>query len=904
MPDWRSTVERRLGSLDIPALRQVDVVEEVCAYLQDRYDEFRSAGHDDAEARRLALAHLDSEALARELARVETHAPADAVPLGSTRSTFMASVWQDFAYALRSMRKAPTFTAVVIVTLALGIGANAAIFSVADAVLLRPYPFPDLDRILMLNERTRSGQTMSVAWPTFQDWRAQNQVFETMGIYRPGVATLTGGDQPERLISALASSDVFRVMGIAPVAGRPLVASDDAPGAPHVAVISERLWRNRFNADPGILGRSILLNNESHAIVGVMPPTMRFPGRATDVWQALGPAVSTFPQSRGTHPNLWVVAKLKPGETFDRAVTDMDTIARRLETEYPESNKDVGVGMIPYYEQVVQFIRPTLRVLLGAVGCVLLIACANLANLTLVRSERRQRDIAVRRAVGADRRRIVQQLLTESLVLAFVGGALGIVLASWIVQVFVASGPTTVPRIDLVGVDRRVVLFATGLTVVTGLLFGLVPALRASNPDVVTALKQNARGSMLAPTVRLRSALVVIQVALALMLLVGATLMTRSLARLASVEPGFTPEQVLTMRVTLPAAKYPETARWIAFHEALATQVSSIPGVTSVGLNSALPMEGGGAEAGVVVEGRPLPAPGTPAPTSLFQASTPDYHRTMGIQLLRGRFFTPQDTAASHPVVIVDDTLVSRLFPGEEALGKRIAFEFRGTRENPDIRWREIVGIVRHVRHYGLVTGPQNVQLYTPVAQLPIYFDPRRPAMAMVVRTSLNGDTAAAAIRREVAAIDRDIPIYNVQMMSRYLAQQTEQPRLSVVLLASLAGLALALALIGVYGVVAYSVAQRTAEIGVRMALGATRRDVLRLVIGRATLLILAGVVVGVGGGLALSSALRTMLYQVSERDPTTFVVGAAALTVVGLVAAVLPARRATRVDPVVALRE
>jgi putative ABC transport system permease protein len=904
MPDWRSTVARRLAALDIPALRQLDIVEEVSTYLLDRYDELRAEGYDDADARRLALAHLDSEAFARELARLETHAPPGPPPLGTPRSTLMASVRQDLAYAVRSMRTAPIFTAVVVMTLALGIGANAAIFSVADAVMLRPYPYPDLDRILMLNERTRAGANMSVAWPTYQDWRAQNQVFESIGLYRTGIVTWTGGDQPERLVSALASSDVFRAMGVPPVSGRALLPGDDAPGALRVAVISERLWRGRFNADPAILGRSVLLNNEPHEIVGVMPPGMRFPARTTDVWLPLGPAISTFPQSRGAHPGLFVVAKLEPGETFERAVTDMDTIARRLEAQYPESNKDVAVALIPYYEQIVQNIRPTLRVLLGAVGFVLLIACANLANLMLVRSERRRKDIAVRRALGADRRRIVQQLLTESLVLALTGGTVGVFLAYWIVRAFVASGPTTVPRIDLVAVDGRVVLFAALLTALTGVLFGLVPALRASNPDVVTALKQTGRGSILAPTVRLRSILVVVQVALALMLLVGATLMTRSFARLAAVEPGFNPEQVLTMRISLPPATYPQRERWIAFHEALASQVAAIPGVTSAGLNSALPLEGGGAEASVIVEGRPIPPPDSSRTATLFQASTPDYQRTMGIPLLKGRYFTAQDTAASRGVVIVDETLVGRFFPGEEPLGKRISFEFRGTRDNPDAVWREIVGVVRHVRHYGLVSGPSYVQVYVPLGQPPIYYDSRRPAMALVVRTALAGEAVTAAIRREVAALDRDIPVYNVQMMARYVSQQTEQPRLSVVLLASLAGLALTLALVGVYGVVAYSVAQRTAEIGVRMALGATAHDVMRLVIGRAALLVLAGVAVGLGAGLALSSVLRSMLYQVSERDPITFAVGAAALSLVGVVAAVVPARRATRIDPVIALRD
>ncbi len=902
--DWRPIVARRLASLRLPPVRHLEIVEEVAAYLQDRYDEFVTNGHSAAEAHRLTLAHLDTAAFARELARVEPRPVPIPSPLGTPRSTFMATLWQDLAYAVRSMSKAPVFTAVVLATLALGIGANAAIFSVADAVMLRPYGYPDLDRIIALNERTRAGQNMSVAWPTFQDWRAQNQVFESLGIYRSTVTNLTGAELPERLIAALASSDVFRTMGIQPVAGRTLGPEDDKPGAARVAVISERLWRRRFNGDASMLGQPIVLNNEPHTVVGIMPATMRFPSRLTDVWLPLGPAIPTFPPSRGAHPGLYVIGKLKPGETLSSAEAALDTIARRLEQQYPDTNKDVAVAMTAYYEQIVQNIRPTLLVLLGAVGFVLLIACANLANLMLARSERQQRDIAVRRALGADRRRIVQQLLTESLVLAVIGGLLGVALAYGAVQLFVASRPTTIPRIDLVSIDGRVLGFAACLSIASGVLFGLLPALRASSPDVVSALKHSGRGSALAPSMRFRSALVIVQVALALVLLAGAGLMIRSFAKLAAIEPGFDPGRVITMRLSLPAAKYATVDQWLAFHEALVAAVAAIPGVEAAALNSALPLEGGASEAGVVVEGRPLPPPGHPAAMCMFQASSPEYHRAMGIRLVKGRLFTVHDTAASPDVAIVDEHLVSRLFPNEEPLGKRIGFEFSGTREKPEIRWREIVGVVAHVHHYGLASEPPFVQVYSPLAQLPIYYRERRPAMALIARTTLPTDTIAASIRRTVSGIDRDIPVYGVQMMATYLSQQTEQPRLSVTLLTSLGGLALTLAVIGIYGVVAYAVAQRTQEIGVRVALGATRSHVLRLIVGNATALVVGGVVIGLGSALAMASVIKTMLFQVSERDPLTLTTIAMVLVIVGVVAAVVPARRATRIDPIVALRE
>ncbi len=768
--------------------------------------------------------------------------------------------------------------------------------------MLRPFPYPQMERIVALSEATRAGQQMSISWPTFQDWLAQNQVFESLGIYRSAAVNLATGEQPERLSGAVVSSGVFGTMGIHPLAGRPFTAQDDLPGAARVAVISERLWRTRLGADPAILGRSIVLNGEPHLVVGVMPPGMRFPSRLTDVWLPLGPIVASFPP-RGAHPGLYGIGKLKPAVTFDRAAADMDTIARRLEALYPSSNKDVAVGMIPYYEQIVENIRPTLLVLLGAVGFVLLIGCANLASLMMARAERRQHEIALRAALGAERRRIVQQLLTESVVMAVIGGGLGVVLAWWLVGLFVASQPTSVPRIDLVAVNSRVLRFAGALSVVSGILFGLVPALRGASGNLVGALKTTGRGSLLAPSRRFRSALVIAEIALALVLLVGAGLMIRSFARLMAVDPGFDAQNVVTMRITLPASQYREQSHWLAFHDELLRRISAIPGVTAVGLNSALPLEGGGSEAPIIAEGQSLPEPGKPGTMCLFQASSPDYLAAMGIALVKGRFFTANDVAGTTSVAIVDETLVRRVFGTEEPLGKRIAFEFGGDHDHSTPIWREIVGVVRHVRHYGLASEPPFVQVYAPMKQLPMWFQQRRPSMAVAARTSLPAESLTPSVRKEVSAIDRDIPIYGVQTMKQYVDQNTEEPRLSVVLLIGFGGLALLLALMGIYGIVAYSVTERTQEIGIRMALGATRRSVLQLVLGQAIVLIGAGVALGLMASLALSSIMRSLLYQVSERDPSTFIAIALTLASVGLLASVLPARRATRVDPVVALR-
>jgi putative ABC transport system permease protein len=893
MPDWRRALDRRLAALGVAPPRRVEIIAEVAAHLAD-------AGRD-------ALATVEAADLARALAATERRAPQ--APIlghpGQRKQGLMASLWQDLRYAARSARLAPAFSAIVIATLALGIGANAAVFSVIDAVMLRPY-YPDMDRLVILNEGTRRGDQMSVAWPTFEDWRAGSEAFEQIGVYRNTTMNLTGKGEAERLNGALASSGVFAAVGLPPIAGRVFTADDDRPTAGRVAIISERFWRRHFGADPNVLGTTVRLSDDAYVIVGIMPARMRFPSRVTDVWLPIGPAIPTFPTSRGAHPGLYALAKLKAGVSFTRAAADMETLARRIEQEHPDTNRDVIVRMTPYYDQIVSGVRPTLLMLVGAVGLVLLIGCANLANLMLARSERRQHEVAVRAALGADGRRIFQQLIVESLFLALIGGALGVLLAAWMVQLFVASGPVTVPRIDMVGVDGRVVAFATLLSMATGVVFGLVPALRASTPDLLSTLKQSARGAGTAAAARrFRAALIVAEVALALTLLVSAGLMTRSFTRLLAVDTGFDPENVVTMRLSLPPAKYRELAHWTAFHDELVRRVAAIPGVAAAGVNSAVPLEGGGAEAGVVVEGRPL-VPGKADAATLFQASSPDYLAAMRIRLLRGRYFTDRDNHEAPRVVIVDESLVRRLFGDGDPIGKRISFEFHGVGHgdpNPTVLWREIVGVVAHVRHYGIAAEPPYVQVYTPFDQPPVYFEERHPSMALVARSSLAPDALVAAIRREVTALDADVPVYGVQPMTTYLAQNTEQPRLNVVLLGGLSLLALVLAVIGIYGVVSYTVSQRTQEIGVRMALGATRRHVLRMVVGQVAALIGGGLVIGVAASLALGSVLRTMLFEVSPHDPLTVASIAAVLAVVAIVASIVPARRATRVDPLVALR-
>jgi putative ABC transport system permease protein len=857
--------------------------EEMRQHLDDEYQALRSAGasHDEA-MRTLAVDVDEASSIARR--------PADAFAT-------------DLRFALRTLRKNPAFTLVVMLTSALGIGATTAIFTVVDTVMLRGYPYPDTGRIMILSETTRSGQSMSVAWGNYQDWRDQNQVFEHVGVYRGMTLNLTGGDHPERLISALASTGAFKALGIPAMAGRTFVAGEDEAGAARVAVVSERFWRSRFNGDPSALGTSIRLDGEIYTIVGVMPSTMRFPSRTTDVWLPLGPFVPTFPADRGVHPGLTVVAKLKPGVTVKRATADMDAIARRLERQFPMSNTDHTVLVVPYYEQIVQNVRPALVTLLGAVAFVLLIGCANLANLMLARAAGRRREIAIRESLGASRWRMFQQLLTESVLMAIGGGALGVLLAWWAVKALLASRLTTVPRVDLIAIDLRVLAFALVVSVATGLLFGLAPALRASSVDLVTSLKEGGRGSRAAGR-HMRSALVVGEVALAVVLLVGAGLTIRSFAKLTAIDPGFDRSRVVTMRVSLPTARYPQVERWIAFHRELLRRAAVIPAVDAVGLNSSVPLEGGGNESEVRYEGQPPPRSIHEEATScLFQATSPDYFRAMGIAVVRGRPFSDRDTAETPPVAVVEEALVRAFFPDADPIGKRIAFEF--TTHGPDIQpiWREVVGVVRHVRHYGLVREPENFQVYVPLEQLPIWFRDRRPTMTLFVRTPLEPALLAASIRQAVSGIDRDIPVFGIRPMTEYVEQQTEQSRLNTTLLGVFGALALMLASVGIYGVLSYLVGLRTHEIGVRLALGATRGDVMRLVLGHGMALTIAGVAIGLLAAWAVTRLLGGLIFGISPHDPATYAAMVAILAGVALLASYLPSRRAMRVDPLVTLR-
>ena len=809
----------------------------------------------------------------------------------------------DLRHSTRTLIRTPAFTVVAVLTLALGIGATTAVYAVVDGVLLRPFPYPYMERLMMLYEITGGGQIMSISWPNYGDWRAQNDVFEEIGVFRSLPVALAGGETPERLNGSFMSSSIFASVGIAPLAGRTLNASDDEPGAARVAVISERLWRNRFAARADIVGLPLTLNSQPFTIAGVMPAGMRFPGRTTDVWLPLGLFVNTFPRERGAHPGLYGLGRLKEGVDVDRARAGMAAIAKRLSDQYPESNRNNGIVVTPYYEQIVENIRPVLRMLLGAVAMLLLIACSNLASLMLARSESRHRELAVRAALGAGRMRLVSQTLVESTLLAAIGGTLGVGFATLAVRAFVRSQPSTVPRIDLLGIDWRVLTFAVLISLLTVVLFGLIPALRGSRPDLQLALRTTRGGASLR-SVRLRRFLVGAQIAVATVLLVGAGLFARTLERLTAIELGFDPARAVAMRVALPDAKYKTSEAWTSFHRTLLDRLAGVPGADAIAINSAVPLEGGAAESPVIKEGDPPPSRDRDTATCMFQVTGGDYFRAMGIPILSGRVFDGRDAGSAVPVAIVDEALASHLFGSESAIGRRIAFEFKGHDHGvAQPIWREVVGVVRHVKHYGLTVEPTKNQIYVPITQLPVWMETRRPAMAILVRTAADPDAMVSTIRRAVAGIDPGLPVYGVQTMAGYVAQATEQQRLSAILVSAFAGLALVLAAVGVYGVLAYLVSQRTREIGVRVALGARRGDIVRQIVSQGAILTAVGLVIGLLGAAALGSLVRTLLYEVSPRDVTTFAASALVLAVVATAASLIPARRASGVDPLVALR-
>ena len=639
----------------------------------------------------------------------------------------LATIVQDVRYALRALRKTPAVTAAAAVSLALGIGATSTVFSVINGVMLRPLTYPDAHRMMLLSERTPSGEPLSVSWANFQDWARDQRSFEAFGIYRTGTANLTGADRPERVPMAYGSSGMFSAVGLEPRMGRRFTAREDGPDAPRIAVISERLWQTRLGGDAAIVGREITLNGERHTVVGVMPAGMRFPSRNTDVWLPFGAIAAQLPSSRETHPNLWVIGRLRSDVDHRQSQADMDRIAVGLSEQYPDSNPPgARIAVDSFSEQVVRNVRPALYLLLGVAGCVLLIACGNVANLLLARGERRRREIAVRTALGATRGRIARQLMTEHLVLALGSGTLGILLAYAGIGALVASAPSFLPRLDQISIDRAVLAFTAVASIFTGLLIGMIPAARASGWRIGASIKDAGR-SRSRQASAVQGSLVVVQVALALVLLASASLLVRSFSRLMAVDLGFSTDSVVTMRVDLPQAKYPELPQWTAFHNRLLQSVSALPAIEHAALATAVPLGGAGSESTVIAGGRPLPGPTDRPAGCTFMSVSGEYFAALGMPLLKGRTFSHLDRDGAPLVAVVDRALVDLLFPGEEPLGKQIAFEFMGERSDPKPLWREIVGVVPRVQYRQRVYAlAARAGLRAPLAASDL--EPRRPS--------------------------------------------------------------------------------------------------------------------------------------------------------------------------------
>jgi putative ABC transport system permease protein len=804
----------------------------------------------------------------------------------------MGAIWQDVRYGARVLVKRKGFMLVAVAALALGVGANTAIFSVVNAVLLRPLPFAESDRLVKIyvTDARRGITKYPTSYLNFADWRAQSSSFEAVAAHASTGASVRAGEVPESVEGVYVSADLFRVLKAAPAMGRTFLPEEESAGS-RVVVISHEMWRKRFNSDPAIVNRQVLFDGDPVTVVGVMPEGFRFPVEVVgpEYWQPLNPKSETNLE-RGQN-YLSVVGRLKPGVTVEQAQAEMETVAARLEQQHAEKNAGRGVNLVPLHEDIVGDVRPALLMLLGAVGFVLLIACANVANLTLARAASRSREIAVRSALGASRWRVARQLLTESLLLSLAGGLAGLLLAVWGVEALAAAVPADIPRAAEIGIDPAVLLFTLGVAVLSGVVFGLAPALRASKSDFNEALREGSRGSIEGfRGNRLRGLLVVSEVALSLVLLVGAGLMIRSFYELRAVRPGFDPQNLLTAGIGLPPNKYPDEASQAAFFKQVLERVAALPGVKSVGGVEPLPMSGNNWSTTVTVDGVPAPPPGQRQRTQTRVVS-PGYHRAMGIPLLRGRFLTEQDTAQSPKAVVVSESFARQVFPGESAVGRRITPTLA-----PNFT-AEIVGVVGDVKHRALDETPAP-ELYASYQQAP------QPFLALVVRAEPAVTAGLTnSVREAVLQIDPNQPLYNVKTMEELLSDSVARRRFNMTLLGVFAAIALALAAVGVFGVMSYSVTRRTHEIGIRVALGAQRRDVLRLVVGQGMALVGAGVALGLACALALSRLIAGLLYGVSASDPVIYAGVALLLSAVALLACYLPARRATKVDPMVALR-
>lgn len=803
--------------------------------------------------------------------------------------SIVENVMRDISYSLRILLKSYAFTIVVVLTLALGIGANTAIFSFANGILLRPLPYPQSDRLAVLDETAvkRGIDSMSVSYPNFLDWREQNKVFEDIGTYY-GTSrfSLSGAGEPLVLRGSRISYGLLEILRVSPQLGRTFTASEDRPEEDAVVILGYDLWQRNFGGDANIVGQKIMISSRPRTVIGVMPRGFKFP-EFSELWVPLALTPETFTR---TDHGLTAIARLKDGVSFAEAQAEMNNIAARIEQQHPVTNEGLGVKVTSMHDSLAGGYREGLLILLGVVGCVLLVACVNVANLMLARATARQKEFALRAALGAGRWRIIRQLLIESLILAIVGGALGFALSVWALKLLLTSIPIQLPFWMNFTVDLRVLGFTIAITLLTGFVFGVAPALQTSRVDLNDTLKEGGRGTVGRGSGS-RSVLVVTEIALSLMLLVGAGLMIQSFLRLKRVNVGLDPTNVLATTYHLPTAKYREGEQRAAFFKQLVERVRSLPGVQAASATATLPLAGGGWGRSLTVEGYPVLPVGQAAMIQ-HTVVTPGYFRTMGIPLLSGRDFTDSDAKGSQLVTIVDERLARKYWPNESPIGRRVRF---GPPEDNE-PWHTIVGVVGAIRDQR-VQEETRESVYMPHLQIPVN------GLALVTRTSSDPKELAAAIRREVAQLDSDLAVSKVATMEQVIDESIWQPRLYATLFAVFAGGALLLALIGIYGVMAFLVQTRTHEIGVRMALGATARDVFRLIVGRGMKLTAIGVLIGIASAAALTRLMHSLLFNTSATDPITFILISVLLSVAAFLACYIPARRAAKVDPLVALR-
>jgi putative ABC transport system permease protein len=893
MRNWKSLVRARLGHLPVDAARAGDIVDELAQHVAEHHAELVGSGVPDAEAVERALAPLaDRARVAAEIARADRVRPSMPPPPAAARGNLFIDLARDARYSARMLAHAPGFTLVALLTLALGIGANTAIFSVVSAVLLRPLPYADPDRLVMVGERSPNGSPGNVGYMTFVDWRQRNHGFEDMALVRSWTPTLVVNGEPERISGMRVSSNFFGMLGVRPAIGRDFAAADDTPARWQTVILSDGLWRRRFGADPAAIGRVITMNDRPFTIVGVMPSTFepliseRFYQRA-DMWALVGYDATLASACRSCQ-HLKALARLKNGVSIEAALADIGAVQGALRRELPGEYMPSTMAVVPLRDELTGAIRPALAVLMGAVGFVMLIACANVASLLLARIARREHDLALRAALGASRGRLVRQLMVESALLACAGGSLGIAFGALAVPLLVRLTPPTLARVATAQLDGSVLGFSTALTIATAFLFGLVPALRASRVNLQGSLHGDGRKTAHAPTSFARRFLVAADVALAVVLLVGAGLMIRSVGNLVGVHPGFDPTGVLTMQISMVGTAYAKNEAVVLKTDEMLAKVEALPGVEGAAAAGQIPLGGNGDTWGFHIEGRPA-GPGDPSVERY--SVTPGYFSVMRVPLRRGRLFTDSDRAGAENVMLIGEQTARTLWPDGDPIGQHVRI---GGYDSPP---RTIVGVVGDVRHQELA-APPTMQMYTPQAQLTDSY------LTLVIRSGIDPSVLAGEARRAIWSVASDVPVYEVTPLAELVARSVGPRRFVMVLLELFGAVALLMTGIGVYGVISYSVAERTREIGIRAALGAAPRDIVRLIVGGGLAVVGAGLAAGIVAAIAATRLLESSLFEVSPTDPATFIAVAGVLLVVALAAQGIPLSRAMRVDPSIALRQ